>query len=83
MVSNGLVDVQRDREESDFIAVGKLRFVGSTLLEDQVVATIGGGIGADRPETGSVVYSDLEGREWLSDGLRGLIRALSVRSVPR
>ena len=76
MVGNGLVGVQRDGEESDFVAVGELRLVGSTLLEHQVSATIGGSVGAEGPKTRSIVYSELEGRELLSDGLRRRVRAL-------
>jgi hypothetical protein len=78
-----VVGVQQDGEESDFVAVRELRLVGSILLEHQVAATIGGGIGADRPEAGSVVHSKLEGRERLSDGLRGCICGLWRWSVPR
>lgn len=48
----------RDGEESDCVAVGELRLVGGALLEHQVAATAAGGVGAERPETGGVVYSE-------------------------
>ena len=83
MVSNGSVGVQRDREESNFLTVGDLAFVGSTLLEDLVATTIGGGVGANKPETGRVAHSRLEVRESLYGVLRGFIRAIWVRSIPR
>jgi len=49
MVGKGLSGCShRDDEESDLLAVGDLRLVGSTLLEHQVLAVTGGGVGAER-----------------------------------
>ena len=78
----GLVVVQYGKE-SDLVAIRELRLVGRTLLENQVAAAIGStsGIGADRPETGTVQDSELEGRK----RFRGRISCgLKIRrSVPR
>jgi len=79
MVGKGLSGCShRDGEESDFLAVGDRRLVGSTWLEHQVLAAIGGGVGAEREQTRGVVNSELEGRECLPEGLRVRIRGLWI-----
>jgi hypothetical protein len=78
MGTSNLVSIARDEEESDLVAIGKLGLVGSSLLEYQIATTIGIGVVANGPETGSVLYSELEGREWLSlsNRLSGCVRGL-------
>lgn len=82
MGTSSLLIVVWDGEESDPVAVGELRLVGSSVLEHQVAATVGGGIVADIPEAWSIMYRELERRKCLSDRLRGRVRGLCMWSVP-